>query len=166
MWSQNGKNQSCSKLPEMARKLIENVFWKFWPKFLPLEFSLAVGSRGSHNRKRFALVAEGNHCSRLQRGVAPWSRIAPLRAGGTWATASPSALLPPSVKTYKSVTKLSLQFKKTFFSCHFRQFRATLFISKNEGGGSPGGSTVAFEPPNNIFCWFLKKLLFSIFYDF
>ena len=146
------KKQSCSKLTEIARKLIGNVFWNFWP----LEFSLAVGSRGSHNRKY----------RRLQRGVAPWSCIAPLCAGGTWATASPSALLPPSVKTYKSVTKLSLQFKKTFFSCHFRQFRATLFISKNEGGGSPGGSTVAFEPPNNIFCWFLKKLLFSIFYDF
>ena len=31
-------------------------------KSLPLQFSLAVGSRGSHNRKRFALVAAGNHC--------------------------------------------------------------------------------------------------------
>ena len=31
-------------------------------KSLPLEYSLAVGSRGSHNRKRFALVAAGNHC--------------------------------------------------------------------------------------------------------
>ena len=25
----NGKNQSCSKLPEMARKLVENDFWTF-----------------------------------------------------------------------------------------------------------------------------------------
>ena len=53
---------------------------------LPLEFSLAVGSRGSHNRKRFALVGvtiekglpQATIASRLQRGVAPWSRsIAP-----------------------------------------------------------------------------------------
>ena len=28
--------------------------------------------------------------------IAPWSRIAPLRAGGAWVTASPSALRPPS----------------------------------------------------------------------
>ena len=26
IWSKNGKNQSCSKLPEMARKLIEIFF--------------------------------------------------------------------------------------------------------------------------------------------
>ena len=25
----NGKDQSCSKLPEMAKKLIENKFWTF-----------------------------------------------------------------------------------------------------------------------------------------
>jgi len=25
----NEKNQSCSKLPEMARKLVENEFWTF-----------------------------------------------------------------------------------------------------------------------------------------
>ena len=25
----NEKNQSCSKLPEMARKLVENDFWTF-----------------------------------------------------------------------------------------------------------------------------------------
>ena len=43
---------------------------------LPLGFSLAVGSRGSHNRKRFALVAEGIHCHQTPEGriVAPWSR--------------------------------------------------------------------------------------------
>ena len=33
IWSKNGKEQSCSKLPKMARKLIENVFWNFWPNF-------------------------------------------------------------------------------------------------------------------------------------
>ena len=26
---ENEKNQSCSKLPEMARKLVENKFWTF-----------------------------------------------------------------------------------------------------------------------------------------
>ena len=52
---------------------------------------LYIGSRGSYNRKRLALVANGNYCRRLQRGVARWSPIAPLRAGGAWVTASPSA---------------------------------------------------------------------------
>ena len=28
---QKWKNQSCSKLPELARKLVENDFWKFNP---------------------------------------------------------------------------------------------------------------------------------------
>ena len=27
----NEKNQSCSKMPEMARKLVENKFWTFSP---------------------------------------------------------------------------------------------------------------------------------------
>ena len=48
--------------------------------FLPLEFSLAVGTRRSHKKKRSVLVATGNYCSRLQRGVAPWSQFsAPAR---------------------------------------------------------------------------------------
>ena len=28
IWSRNGKNQSCSKLPEMARQFVENYFQK------------------------------------------------------------------------------------------------------------------------------------------
>ena len=50
----------------------------FYPWSVPSLLALV----GVTIEKRFALVAEGNHCSRLQRGVAPWSRIAPLRAGG------------------------------------------------------------------------------------
>ena len=34
----SGKNQSCLKLPEMARTLIENDFWNCWPTFC-LDFS-------------------------------------------------------------------------------------------------------------------------------
>ena len=63
------------KLLEIAwfgEKIDRKSFLKFLTKILPLEFSLAVGSRGSHNRKRSA--------TRLQRGVAPWSRSsAPAR---------------------------------------------------------------------------------------
>ena len=50
------------KVARNCLKWLENCLSKFLTKILPLEFSLAVGSRGSHNRKRFALVAEGNHC--------------------------------------------------------------------------------------------------------
>ena len=64
------KNGNKTKLPEWREHWLKILFST---KILPLEFSLAVGSHGSHNRKRFALVAEGNHCIRLQRGVAPWS---------------------------------------------------------------------------------------------
>ena len=32
------KTQSWSELPEMARKLIENVFWNFGTKFYPWRF--------------------------------------------------------------------------------------------------------------------------------
>ena len=53
----------------------------FLTKMLPLEFSLAVGSRVSHNRKRFTLDAEGNHCPLDSRGAqkypglcGPWGR--------------------------------------------------------------------------------------------
>ena len=40
IWSQNGKKQSCSKLPEMARKLIENYLLIIYlTKMLPFKFS-------------------------------------------------------------------------------------------------------------------------------
>ena len=39
----NWKNQICSKLPEMAKKLVENNFWGFSP--LPPQKQLAVMAR-------------------------------------------------------------------------------------------------------------------------
>ena len=48
-WSTNGKNQSCLKLPEMARKLIENVFWNVWPKFYPWSFLKSLLSEIPNN---------------------------------------------------------------------------------------------------------------------
>ena len=78
------------------QKSIENVFEIFEQHFYPWSFPSLLAFVGVTIEKGFALVAEGKHCSRLQRGIAPWSCIAPLRAGGALATASPSALWPPS----------------------------------------------------------------------
>ena len=63
--------------------------------FYPWSFPSLLALLGVTIEKRFALIAEGNYCSRLQRAVAPWSRIASVRAGGVLATASPSVLQRP-----------------------------------------------------------------------
>ena len=39
--------------------------------------------------EKVRIGSKGNHCSRFQRGIAPWSRIGPLPKGRTLATASP-----------------------------------------------------------------------------
>ena len=54
---QIGEEVKKSYLKENSSKMFFEI-----SNFLPWEFSFAVGSSGSHNRKRFALVAEGNHC--------------------------------------------------------------------------------------------------------
>ena len=50
-------DRNCLKWRENWSKML----FEMLTNILPLEFSLAVGSRGSHDRKSFALVAEGNH---------------------------------------------------------------------------------------------------------
>ena len=59
---QKWKEPKLLKIAWNGVKIDRKCFLKFLTNIFTLEFSLAVGSCGSHNRKRFALVAKGNHC--------------------------------------------------------------------------------------------------------
>ena len=51
------KNQSCAKLPEMARKLVEKKFWTFQPP-PPKKF-------GGRTKKKLSKMKKSQSCSKL-----------------------------------------------------------------------------------------------------
>ena len=57
MFVKNEKNQSCSKLHEMARKVVKNDFWIFWPPY--------QNNRTPTIKKKLVKNEKNQSCSKL-----------------------------------------------------------------------------------------------------